>query len=132
MKHLFNILIVDDEPLNRLLLEKILGSAGYGILTAKSGAEALQVLQVILPDLILLDIMMPGMDGIQVLAKIKSNTMTCSIPVIMVTAFDNIKNKEESIKNGAFTYITKPITKKIILQVVQDVLDKKSIVVHRY
>jgi CheY-like chemotaxis protein len=84
--HPARILIVDDERHNRQLLEVMLKPEGFYLLTAASGEEALAMVAMQPPDLILLDIMMPGMDGYQVAAMIKGNPATKNIPVIMVTA----------------------------------------------
>src|SRR4030081_1269513 len=83
------VLIVDDEHHNRQLLEVMLTPEGFVLQTAASGEEALAIVAQDPPDLLLLDIMMPGMDGYQVAAKIKGNQATKSIPVIMVTALDD-------------------------------------------
>jgi CheY-like chemotaxis protein len=122
MKQAYNILIVDDEPVNILLLKKILEVAGYLVVVARTGDETLQVMQLIHPDLVLLDIMMSGMNGFEVLDKIKSDPTTQTIPVIMVTASDNRGYRDESIRIGASAFLLKPITKKIILDTIGDIL----------
>ena len=122
MKQQFNILIVDDEPINIQLLKEIFTIAGYIILTANSGAQSLQILQQQLPDLILLDILMPEMDGLEVLRKIKENPDTHDLPVIMVTASTNSVHKEESVRLGALAFISKPIYQKDILDIVNNIL----------
>src|ERR1700692_1827118 len=83
------ILIVDDERRNAELLKVMLTPEGYTLLTATNGEDALGLLAEQKPDLILLDVMMPGMDGYQVVAKIKENPATRNIPVIMLTALDD-------------------------------------------
>src|ERR1700682_5453112 len=85
------ILIVDDDRHNRELLEVMLATEGFLLQTAGSGAEALALVEQQPPDLILLDIIMPGMDGYQVVSKIKGNLATRNIPVIMITALDDHK-----------------------------------------
>src|SRR4029077_16514755 len=87
--HPARILIVDDERLNRQLLEVMLAPEGFLLLTAASGEEALAMVAEQPPDLILLDLLMPGMDGYQVTARIKGNIATKNIPVIVITALDD-------------------------------------------
>src|SRR5678815_3334259 len=91
--HPARVLIVDDEPHNRQLLEVMLAPAGYHLLSAASGEEALEMVATQAPDLILLDIMMPGIDGYQVAAKIKGDRATSNIPIIMVTALDDRQSR---------------------------------------
>lgn len=122
MKQAYNILIVDDEPVNIILLEKILEVLGYLVVAAKTGVESLQVIQQNQPDLVFLDIMMPGMSGIEVLDKIKGNPFTKTIPVIMLTASDNCELRDESMRKGASAYLFKPIDKKIIMDTIIKVL----------
>jgi len=103
------VLIVDDELHNRQLLEVMLTPEGFFLQTATSGEEALEMVAQQPPDLILLDIMMPGMDGYQVAGKIKSNRATANIPVIMVTALDDRQSRMFGLSAGAEDFLTKPV-----------------------
>ena len=103
------ILIVDDELRNRQLLEVMLQELGYVFLTAVSGEEALEVVAKQRPDLILLDVMMPGMDGYQVATKIKSDAATSGIPIILLTALDDRNSKAHGLRAGAKDFLTKPV-----------------------
>ena len=104
------ILIVDDERQNRALLEVMLGSQGFVLLTAASGEEALAIVaQRPPPDLILLDIMMPGMDGYQVVTKIKSDPATRHIPIIMLSALDDRNSIMYGLNAGAEDFLSKPV-----------------------
>src|SRR5688500_10532820 len=89
--HRARILIVDDESQNRELLDVMLGPEGYLIMTASNGEEALAAIATQPPDLILLDVMMPGRDGYQVTAELKGNLATRDIPVIVISALDDRK-----------------------------------------
>ncbi len=108
------ILIVDDDKILQKLMSKILSTLGT-ITVAKSGEEALQKAKSIEPDLIILDIMMPGMDGYEVCRHLKENDNTASIPVIFLTAKDSNAAEEQGLKVGATDYIRKPISPHILL-----------------
>jgi diguanylate cyclase (GGDEF)-like protein len=103
------ILIVDDHEDNVELLRARLESWGFETLSAKDGAEALATIESSLPDLVLLDIMMPKIDGIEVARRVKNNPDLPFIPIIMQTALDSTENKVEGLEAGADDYITKPI-----------------------
>ncbi len=102
------ILIVDDVPKNLQVLGSILYDNGYEIAMADNGPSALKMLEDISPDLILLDVMMPEMDGYEVCAKLKKDPKLAEIPVIFLTAKSETNNIIEAFKSGAVDYITKP------------------------
>ena len=103
------ILIVDDEPLNVKLFAASLSSEGYKIVTASNGEQALIKVFEESPDLIILDIMMPDIDGFEVTRKIKANSKTRNIPVILITASDDPNYKAIGIEAGADEFLNKPI-----------------------
>jgi two-component system, NtrC family, sensor kinase len=103
------ILIVDDNPTNIQVLFAILNEAGYEVGIAKSGEVAFQRLQFFQPDLILLDVMMPGIDGFEVCRRLKADPATCDIPVIFMTALSDTVDKVKGLSLGAVDYLTKPI-----------------------
>src|SRR6185312_7230911 len=103
------ILIVDDHEDNVELLRARLEAWGYACETATDGEEALKQVEATIPDLILLDVMMPKIDGIEVARRVKSNHALPFIPIIMQTALDATENKVEGLEAGADDYITKPI-----------------------
>ncbi len=102
------ILIVDDEPAGRHTLESILEGQGYILEMAENGMEALEKIRQILPDVILLDVMMPGMDGFEVCRRIRNDPLLAEIPIIMLTALDDRKSMLSGLESGADDYITKP------------------------
>ena len=108
------ILIVDDEPINIAVLSGLL-KPDYALLVAKSGQKALQVAQTGKPDLILLDIMMPEMDGYEVCRRLKADATTRSIPVIFITAMNAVESEAKGLQIGAADYITKPISPSIVM-----------------
>jgi CheY-like chemotaxis protein len=105
------ILIVDDESKNRQLLEVMLQPEGYVVWSASSGAEALSLVARESPDLVVLDVMMPGMDGYQVTAKIKADLATRHIPVILLTALDDRNSRTHGLRAGAEDFLTKPVNR---------------------
>lgn len=104
-----SVLIVDDLEANRALLERRLEKYGFKVSSADSGATALAMLETELPDIILLDYMMPQMNGLDVLAQLRGNNVTRDLPVIMVTARAEADAVVEALASGADDYVTKPI-----------------------
>jgi len=102
------ILIVDDIPANLNVLCQVIESEGYNVIAAPSGEVALQIVARAQPDLILLDVMMPGMDGFETCRRMKANQSTGDIPVIFITAKDEITSIIEGFQVGGVDYITKP------------------------
>ena len=113
------ILIVDDQPSNRDILIKALEPQGYNILSVPSGEVALKVAPQALPDLILLDILMPGLSGFEVCRKLKTEASTQDIPVIFVTAKDETEDILEGFRLGGVDYITRPFAEEEVLVRVQ-------------
>ncbi|MGV2872523.1 HD-GYP domain-containing protein [Colwellia sp. E150_009] len=107
------ILVVDDTPSNINVVKSVLNDK-YSIMAAINGAIALKIMEKQLPDLILLDIMMPDMDGFQVCKKLKENLLTRDIPIIFLTAKADIKDEAKGLELGAVDYITKPISPAIL------------------
>ncbi len=106
------ILIVDDEMDALLALKVALETQGYNIAEAKDGYEAIDKVRSEIPDLILLDLMIPGIDGFEVCRQLKSNPMYKHIPIIMLTARGEVDDKVEGIELGADDYVTKPFNLK--------------------
>ncbi|BAY11783.1 sensor histidine kinase [Calothrix sp. NIES-2098] len=109
------IMIVEDNATNAKLLFEFLQASGFRVLVAKSGESALEKLQVVSPDLILLDIMMPGIDGFETCRRLKAEKATQDIPVIFMTALSDVVDKVKGLSLGAVDYITKPFQPEDIL-----------------
>ena len=107
--HNATILLVDDEPLNLRLLQALLKADGYETLTAERGAEALELAAARQPDLILLDIMMPEMDGFEVARLLKTNPRTRNIRIIMVTSLNDRASRLKALEMGANEFLNKPV-----------------------
>ncbi len=120
------ILVVDDEPQNIRILREIL-KASYLVLAATDGTQALALAKTAAPpDLILLDIMMPGIDGYEVLRRLKSEPKTAAIPVVFVTAKGEIDDKLAGYARGGSDYVTKPLDPPFVLRVVQQRLAESA------
>ena len=113
------ILIADDITENLVFLKKILSFQGYQVVTAKSGDEAWAVTQVFLPDLVLLDVRMPGLNGYEVCEKMKANALTREIPVMFISAFHETTDKIKGFEVGGVDYIQKPIQPNELMTRVQ-------------
>ena len=122
-----NILIVDDTPANLKLLSQILSNNGYHIRVASNGSHALSSVALALPDLILLDVKMPGMNGYEVCEKLKGSEKTQDIPVIFISALDDLMDKLQGFRSGGVDYITKPFQVEEVLARVKTHLDLRNI-----
>ena len=103
------VMVVDDQAHNVKLLETLLHAEGYATIAARNGSEALALAAAESPDLILLDVMMPDMDGFEVVARLKADPRTQPVPVIMVTALDDRQSKLRALEAGAEEFLSKPI-----------------------
>ncbi|WP_242030947.1 MULTISPECIES: response regulator [unclassified Limnothrix] len=109
------ILIVDDMPANLSLLSDLLDDAGFEVWIAQSGEVALDRVNFATPDLILLDVMMPGIDGFETCRRLKANSQTSAIPIIFMTALSEVDDKVRGLNLGAVDYITKPFQQDEVL-----------------
>ncbi|MBI2870441.1 MAG: response regulator [Candidatus Omnitrophica bacterium] len=110
------ILVVEDEPHIRMSMEARLKANGYVVVTAENGQEGCEKAKTEKPDLILMDVMMPGLDGYQALAKLKEGDKTKTIPVIMLTARAQPEDVEKAGTGGATDYVVKPFTPATLLE----------------
>ena len=118
------ILIVDDSPTQALSLSKILKKHGHEILTAKDGAEGVEVAKAVLPDLVLMDVVMPRVNGFQATRQITKNPSTSHIPVVIVTTKDQETDRIWGARQGARNYVVKPVDEDSLMGVVAQYLAK--------
>jgi len=121
------ILVVDDTPQNVKLLADLLTVKGYAVVTASSGAQALEKVGKEQPDLVLLDVVMPEMSGYEVCRQIRDNPVTAMLPVVMVTALDPMQERVKGIDAGADDFLTKPINQAELLARVRSLLRIKQL-----
>ena len=126
MEPAWKILVVDDTPQNIKVLDAILSPRGYRVVTARSGADALQKGRDEAPDLVLLDILMPGMSGYEVAQRLRANPATGVLPIVMVTALGAQEEKVKAIEAGADDFLTKPVNQLELLARVKSLLRIKQ------
>ena len=124
-----SVLIVDDEIAIRETLEQILSYEGYGVLKAASGTDALKTVAAEGPDVILLDIKMPGMDGFEVLQRL--NDGDYGIPVIVISGHADIQTAVEAVKSGAYDFLEKPLDRSRLLVTLENCLDRQQLLTER-
>ncbi|PCF97472.1 response regulator transcription factor [Vreelandella nigrificans] len=116
------VLVVDDEPNIVLSLEFLMEQAGFEVVTAEDGEQALEQVSVASPDLLLLDISLPGMSGFDVLERLRSQDATAQLPIIMLTAHGRDVEREKGMALGADDYITKPFSTQSLVEKVKALL----------
>jgi len=117
------VLIVDDSESQLFALTKIVEGAGHDVITAHNGEEGVEKAVAEVPDLILMDVVMPGLNGFQATRKISKQSSTSDIPVIFVTTKDQETDRIWGMRQGASAYITKPVNKGVLLEAMNKALN---------
>ncbi len=118
------LLVVDDDPGLLLAVSETLRAEGYDVKTARRGAEAMMIVAQSLPDLIISDIRMPGMDGYQLVRNLRSNPRTRLVPIVFLTAKDEIADRITGFRTGVDAYLTKPFEPEELAAIVQAILTR--------
>jgi chemosensory pili system protein ChpA (sensor histidine kinase/response regulator) len=120
------IMVVDDSVTVRKVMTRFLEREGYNVVTAKDGVDALQLLQDELPDLMLLDIEMPRMDGFEVAKNVRSTSRMRHLPIIMITSRTGDKHRQHALSIGVNEYLGKPYQEDVLLKTMEALLSKKT------
>ncbi|WP_404475009.1 response regulator [Vreelandella venusta] len=120
------VLVVDDEPNIVLSLEFLMEQAGFEVITAEDGEQALEQVNNTSPDLLLLDISLPGMSGFDVLERLRGQEATAQLPIIMLTAHGRDVEREKGMALGADDYITKPFSTQSLVEKVKALLTEEQ------
>jgi CheY-like chemotaxis protein len=121
-----SLLVVDDNPENLKLILMILASSGYELTTASDALEAQRSIQQHTPDLILLDLQLPGMDGLELTRHLKAAPETRSIPIVAVTAYAMKGDENKARRAGCDGYLVKPVDKRLLREVVKRYLEPSA------
>ncbi len=121
------ILVVDDEPANRALLRKILGHHGYDVVEAEDGADALVAVERHRPDLVVLDVMMPRLDGIEVCQRLRSQPRHAGLPILLLTALDRPDDRARGLESGANDFLSKPFDELELAARIRSLLRTKAL-----
>lgn len=116
------VMIVDDSPTEVHVLQTMLTKNGHEVVVATTGEEGVEMAKTEMPDLVLMDVVMPGMNGFQATRQLSKNAETATIPVIMVTTKDQETDKVWAMRQGAKDYIVKPVQEKALIEHVNMVL----------
>jgi CheY-like chemotaxis protein len=120
------ILIIEDDPVSLKLASEVLQTGGHIIMLAASADQAIRSIHAVTPDVVLLDLRLPGIKGIGVARQCREETSTCDIPIIAITAFSSDYGRSEALAAGCDAYIIKPINTRTLLQQVDEVVAAKT------
>src|SRR5215472_16405537 len=126
LKMTMRVLVVDDIAVNVILLAERLKLASYQVVTAMSGEEALRIIRQSPPDIVLLDVMMPGMSGYEVCQQIRREEKSARLPVVMVTALDRDSDRQIGLEAGADEFLTKPVEDDALFPAIQRATRKRA------
>ena len=120
------VLVVEDNPMNLELVEAILEREGFQVVSAGSGEEALECLQRLRPDLVLVDIQLPGMDGLALTRLLKGDARTAELPIVALSAHARLEDREAAMQAGCTEYISKPVDTRALPRQLAAVLERST------
>lgn len=121
-----SLLVVDDNPENLKLILMILAFSGYELVTASDAPQAIKAIERRIPDLILLDLQLPGMDGLELTRRLKARPETRSIPIVAVTAYAMKGDEAKARHAGCNGYLVKPVDKRLLRELVKQILEPSA------
>lgn len=121
-----DILVIEDDPIDRKLVGVVLTTSGHVVSARTSAEEAIEAVATVKPDLILLDLKLPGMNGLELLRKLKGLPECRNVPVVVVTAFPELFRKESLMAAGCDAFLLKPIDTRTLSQQITEIVAKKS------
>lgn len=116
------VLIVDDSPTETYKLTSMLEKNGHAVVTAETGEDGVSIAKKEMPDIVLMDIVMPGLNGFQATRQLKKNAETANIPIIIVTTKDQETDRVWGLRQGAKAYLTKPVEEKLLMDTINEVM----------
>lgn len=116
------VLVVDDSPTETFKISSVLNKHGYDVLTADSGEQGVSIAKKELPDVVLMDIVMPGLNGFQATRQLSKDASTSKIPVVIVTTKDQQTDRVWGQRQGAKAYLTKPVDEKLLLKTIKETI----------
>ncbi|MGI9287632.1 MAG: twitching motility response regulator PilH [Pseudomonadales bacterium] len=116
------VLVVDDSPTETFKIKNVLDKHGYQVLTAESGEQGVSIAKQELPDVVLMDIVMPGLNGFQATRQLSKGDTTSDIPVVIVTTKDQQTDRVWGQRQGAKAYLTKPVDEKLLLKTIKEMI----------
>ena len=120
------ILIVEDDPSFSRAINHMIGKEGYEVITAYNGMTGLRMAKEEKPDLLILDVMLPGLDGFEICSRLRGETQTAKLPIIMLSAKGQDTDKTTGLKVGANEYLTKPVDRAVLLEKLTSLLPKEA------
>ena len=123
----WSVLVVDDEPMTRTLLQLMLAPADCEVIEAEDGLDALEKIKAGLPDVVVLDVMMPNMDGLTLCRILRQDPHTAELPIILLSAKTNAEAIQEGLLAGANKYLTKPVARHDLVVSIEEVLEGTAV-----
>ena len=120
------VLVVEDNPLNLKLLRDVLVASGYDVVTATSGEDALELAVAAPPQLVLMDLQLPGIDGAETMRRLRAGPTGPDVPVVAVTAFAMVQDQLDANRAGFDAYVEKPVSVRALLDLVRSLLDRAT------
>ena len=121
-----SILIIEDDPSFSRAINHIVEKEGYNVDTASNGMTGLRMVKENPPDLLILDVMLPGLDGFEICSQLRGEPTTASLPIIMLSAKGQETDKETGLKVGANEYLTKPVNRELLLETINKLLSEQA------